>query len=384
MKIKKKILIDGLSLLSPFTGVAKYTYENAYRLQKQYVEEHDWFYDYGFHSKNLINASNTKQSVNILKKVKAIIVSRPWIKAIGRKTLSALSYISSPQYELYWQPNYIPKKVKAKKTVTTVHDFSFHVQPAWHPKERLKYYQKNFWGNASVSDWIITGSNFTKQEIITYMNFPEEKITVIYHGVDHNLYKKYNENIIQETKNKFNLNNDFLLFVGSIEPRKNLLTLLKAYHILSNDIKKNYPLVLIGFKGWENKEIMQEIEAEKEHIKYLGYLSNKELAHVYNLATLFIYPSLYEGFGIPPLEAMACGTAVIASNVASLPEACGDAAEYINPNDSNDIAEKIVDLLTNNTKRKALVKKGFEHAKDFSWDKASKAHMKVFQKVMEL
>jgi len=382
MKIKKKILVDGLALLSPFTGVAKYTYENAYRLQDQYSDKYEWFYDYGFHSKDLIKASNTKQSVNMLKKVKAMIVSRPWIKAMGREVLSTLSYISSPKYDLYWQPNFIPKRMKAKKVVTTVHDFSFYIQPEWHPKERFKYYKKNFWKKASASDWIITGSNFTKQEIISYMGFPEEKISVIYHAVDHDLYKTYDKNILQGTKNKFKLNNDFLLFVGSIEPRKNLLNLLKAYHFLSDELKEKYPLVLVGFKGWENKEIMQEIEQEKEHIKYLGYLSDEELAHVYNMATLFIFPSLYEGFGIPPLEAMACGTAVIASNVAALPEACGDAAEYIDPNNSHDISEKITTLLTDETKRNALVEKGFKHSKHFTWEKAAKEHMKVFQNLL--
>jgi len=381
MKIKKKILIDGLSLLSPFTGVAKYTYENASRMKKQYSDKYEWFYDYGFHSKDLIQTDSTKKSENILKKIKSAVVSNPLLKSIVREILSFISSVSSPEYDLYWQPNYIPKKVKAKKIVTTIHDFSFHIQPEWHPKERLKYYQKNFWKNAALSDWIITGSNFTKQEIIRYMGYPKEKITVIYHAVDHNLYKVYDKPLLQNTKKKFELPNDFLLFVGSIEPRKNLIMLLKAYHHLSSDIKKQYPLVLIGFKGWENKEIMQEIEKEKTYI-YLGYVTDEELAQVYNLATLFIYPTLYEGFGIPPLEAMACGTAVIASNVASLPEACGNAAVYIDPKNHHDIAEKITDLLGNHKKRDLLIEKGFDHSKHFNWDKAANEHMDIFKKVM--
>ena len=384
MRVKKKILVDGLALLSPFTGVARYTYENSSRMQEQTSEQYEWFYDYGYHSKELIKASNTKQSVNLLKKVKSIVVSIPWIKAIGRETLSIISYLSSPTYDLYWQPNYIPKRVRSKKTITTVHDFSFHIQPQWHPKERLKYYQKNFWKKAQQSDWLITGSNFTKQEIIKYMDFPEEKISVIYHGVDHDLYKVYTEGLLQNTKNKFELNDNFILFVGSIEPRKNLINLLKAYHLLSNDIKKNFPLVLVGFKGWENVEIMKEIEKEKDYISYLGYLSDEELAHVYNLATLFVYPSLYEGFGIPPLEAMACGTAVVASNVASLPEACGDAVEYIEPENIDNITEKISSLLSDSHKRDALITKGLAHTKEYTWEKAAQEHLKVFEKVLNI
>ena len=382
MKVKKKILIDGLSLLSPFTGVAKYTYENAFRFQKIYSDKYEWFYDYGFHSRNLIGTESIRQSEHFLKKFKSVIVSNPLLKSFVRKTLSCVSRVSSPSYDLYWQPNYIPQKVKAKKVVTTIHDFSFHIQPQWHPRERIEYYRKNFWEKAAASDWIITGSHFTKEEIVNYMGYPEEKITVIYHAVDHKVYRSYEEEVLQVTKEKFGLSDTFLLFVGSIEPRKNLLNLLKAYHLLSHEIKKNCPLVLVGFKGWENREIMQEIEKEKEYIHYLGYLSNEELAHVYGLATLFIYPSLYEGFGIPPLEAMACGTAVIASNAASIPEVCGDAAMYIDPNVYEDISEKITSLLTNTSKRDTLVKKGLLHSKRFTWDKAAGEHIKVFEKVL--
>ncbi len=383
MKVKK-ILIDGIALLSPFTGVARYTYENAIRLQKQYSDRYEWFYDYGFQSTTLIKPDSKYPSENFLKKIKSLIVSHPLLKSFIRKALSVTSYLSSPEYDLYWQPNYIPKKVKAKKTVTTIHDFSFYIQPEWHPKERLQYFQKNFWKNASASDWIITGSNFTKQEIITYMDYPADKISVIYHAADHNIYKIYHKEILQTTKEKFALNDTFLLSVGSIEPRKNLLTLLKAYRILPDHIKKSYPLVLVGFKGWKNREIMQEIEKEKEHIQYLGYLSNTELAHVYNLATLFIYPSLYEGFGIPPLEAMACGTAVITSSVASLPEVCSNAVAYIDPDKSHEIAKEITSLLTTPEKRNNLIKKGLERTKLFTWDKAAQEHIKVFEKVLSI
>ena len=382
MKVKKKILVDSVSLLSPFTGVAKYTYENADRMRKL-DETFIWSYSYGLHSNKLIE-SNTKSSTgNFLKQLKSVIVSNDIVKSFSRSLLSYISYISSPVYDLYWQPNYIPNLVKAKKTITTVHDFSFHVQPEWHPKERLSYYKNNFWKKAAKSDWLITGSNFSKEEIVKYMDYPPEKISVIYHGVDHSLFKPYSQNELASTKSKFSLNDNFLLFVGSIEPRKNLINLLKAYHLLSDEIKNEYPLILVGFKGWENSEIMEAIQQEERHIRYLGYVSDEELAHVYNLATVFVYPSLYEGFGIPPLEAMSCGTAVIASDVASLPEACGDAAEYIDPNSIQDIAEKIHLIVSDSKRKSALIEKGFTHSKLFTWEKSAQAHMDIFKKVLE-
>jgi len=382
MHTKKKILIDGLALLSPFTGVAKYTYENAFRLARDNSDNYEWFYDYGFHSKNLIKSDTVQPGETRLKKLKQLIVSHPRIKACARDILSLLGRIASPRYDLYWQPNYIPKKIKTRKTVTTVHDFSFHVQPDWHPEERLHYYRKHFWHAASASDWIITGSHFTKQEIVEYMGYPEEKITVIYHAVDHTLYKVYEESELESTKKRWKLPDYFLFFVGSIEPRKNLKTLLQAYHQLPVDMKETYPLILAGFKGWENEEIMREIEKERAHIQYLGYVTDEEMAHLYNLATLFVYPSLYEGFGIPPLEAMACGTAVLSSHAASLPEACGDAALYVDPQSSRDIAEKIICLLQDAPERARLAERGIAHAEEFTWERAARAHMEVFQNLL--
>ncbi len=377
MNKKYTVLIDSISLLSSLTGIGKYTNEIAKYLEK--YEDLNVSYFYGYHSKKRIGATQNQE----FKFLKNLISNRPLLKKIARKLFLLPSKFFTPKYDLYWQPNFIPlDNIRASKIVTTVHDLSFYVHPKWHPQERLDYFDQYFLKNMKRSDWIITVSQFSKNEIVEYLKFPEEKITVIYNGVDQDLYKVYDEDVLSVTKNKLELSDDFLLFVGSIEPRKNLLNLLKAYHLLSTDTKKEYPLVLVGFKGWENSEVMQEIEKEKDHVRYLGYLTDEELAHVYNLASLFIYPSLYEGFGIPPLEAMACGTAVISSNTSSLPEACGNAAQYIDPYSCEDITKNINLLLNSTTKMEDLVKKGLMHVKDFSWEKSAKEHKEVFDKVM--
>ncbi len=377
MNKKYTVLIDSISLLSSLTGIGKYTNEIAKYLEK--YEDLNVSYFYGYHSKKRIGATQNQE----FKFLKNLISNRPLLKKIARKLFLLPSKFFTPKYDLYWQPNFIPlDNIRASKIVTTVHDLSFYVHPKWHPQERLDYFDQYFLKNMKRSDWIITVSQFSKNEIVEYLKFPEEKITVIYNGVDQDLYKVYDEDVLSVTKNKLELSDDFLLFVGSIEPRKNLLNLLKAYHLLSTNTKKEYPLVLVGFKGWENSEVMQEIEKEKDHVRYLGYLTDEELAHVYNLASLFIYPSLYEGFGIPPLEAMACGTAVISSNTSSLPEACGNAAQYIDPYSYEDITKNINLLLNSTTKMEDLVKKGLMHVKDFSWEKSAKEHKEVFDKVM--
>jgi len=377
--MKPKIIIDGIPLLSKLTGIGRYTYE----ISKELIlnDEFDVEFFYGYHSKKLLHPSKNSE----IKNIKSLLTKNQFIKKVARKILMLSSKIISPKYNLYWSPNFIPiNGIKASKIVTTVHDFSFYLHPQWHPIERLDYFNKYFLKNIKKTDWIITGSEFTKQEIIKYLKFPDEKITVIHHGIDKNLYKIYELNILTRTKIKFKLSDNFLLFVGSIEPRKNLLNLLKAYHILPDVIKKRYPLILVGFKGWNNDDIMKEIEKEKNNIRYLGYLSDEELAHIYNLASIFVYPSLYEGFGIPPLEAMACGTPIIASNVASMPEACANAAVYIDPYDYIDIANNIELLVKDENKMNSLIEKGLERVKEFTWEKSAKAHMKVFKKVLDI
>jgi glycosyltransferase involved in cell wall biosynthesis len=371
----KKILIDGVSLLSPLTGIGRYTYEISKRLQILSKGEYEIYFNYGYHSKELYGLSDSSQKEERAKKIQTFIKKFPLLKKISRYFYSYIAKFYKTTYDIYFQPSFIPNpNIKAKKVICTVHDFSFKLQPEWHPKERIDYFCENF-DLVKKADHIITGSNFTKQEIIGYMQIPDEKISVIYHGVNHDLYKEYPQDELQETKNKFDLREDFLLFVGSIEPRKNLLTLLKAYSLLEKEDR--IPLVLVGFKGWENEQIMQEIRNNKDDIRYLGYVSDVELAHIYNLSTLFVYPSLYEGFGLPPLEAMSCGTTVIVSNAASLSEVCGDAAIYVDPSDPIDIKNKILTAQRDKKLREDLAIKGKKQAASFSWDKAAQEHFKL-------
>lgn len=379
----KKILIDAISLLSPLTGVGRYTYEISKCLQKMSHDKYEVFFNYGFYSKKLYGESKEATVVEEkLKSLKSFISKNHFLKKTARYFYAAFAKFYAKSFDIYFQPNFIPSaNVKAKKVICTVHDFSFRLHPNWHPKERLDYFDENF-HLVKKADHIITGSNFTKQEIIDYMQIPQDKISVIYHGVNHKLYKPYSQNELQETKMKFDLPNKFLLFVGSIEPRKNLQVLLKAYNLLSKEEKYALPLILVGFKGWENEEIMQEIKRNRNHIRYLGYLSESELAHIYNLAMIFVYPSLYEGFGLPPLEAMACGTAVVVSKVASMPEVCADAALYIDPLSPQEIKEKILLLANDETLREYLCEKGKKQAALFSWEKAAQEHFRVIEEYL--
>ncbi len=367
-----KIVINATPLLSFATGVGRYTYEISKYLEQDKQLKVDFFY--GYYSKKLIEPDEK----TVLKSFKSSIRSK-YIKKILRKLLAIFSKIRISKYDVYWEPNFIPiRHINTNKIISSIHDFSFILYKDFHPRERIEYFDNYFFKNIYKSDMIICFSEFTKREIMERLNFEDNRIKVIPHGVKHDVFRVHNDLSLG-----FVLPQKFILCVGSIEPRKNLLGLLKAYDKLSSEIKSEYKLVLAGFKGWKNKDIMKIIDDNKEYVIYLGYISDLELAKVYNLASLFVFPSFYEGFGFPPLEAMACGTPVITSNVSSLPEVGGDAVIYCNPYDIEDIKEKIEMVLNNKELQRKMIEKGLKRVKQFTWEKAAKKHLEVFNKVLK-
>jgi glycosyltransferase involved in cell wall biosynthesis len=365
-------LIDGVSLLSPLTGIGRYTYEVSKELERISNLNIDYFY--GYYSKSLIDAISHRN----IKAIKSIINRFPLLKRGARSVIEMSAELFAKRYSIYWQPNFIPsRRVKADRVITSVHDFSFIKYREYHPKERIEYFDNNFFQNIYKSDRIITGSNYTKGEILERLNFKEDDIRVIYHGINHSRFRIY-----EDLKLDLELPEKFILSVGTVEPRKNIVRLLRAYELLDRDIKEECSLLLVGFKGWENREIMDIVERNQKYIRYLGFLSDIDLAKVYNLATCFIYPSIYEGFGIPPLEAMACGTPVISSDSSSLPEVGGDAVLYCNPMEIEDIKLKIERLLGDIELQKRLISRGLERVKLFSWESSAREHLKLFREVI--
>jgi glycosyltransferase involved in cell wall biosynthesis len=326
---------------------------------------------------------NTPPSGKLIKKIKGHLSRFYLVKKITRESLLFVSRFSQKSFDLYWEPNIVPlEHLQSKHLVTTIHDFSFQHYPECLPKENKEYLQRFFWKNIQKSDRIITGSNFIKNEIIDLLHYDAARIKVIYHGVDHDNFKTYDHSLLREFKAAYNLPEKFLLFVGSIEPRKNLKNVLMAYNALPEAFKKECKFVLAGFSGWKNKEIMGIIKREGRNIVYLGYLSNQDLAYLYNLASGFIYASLYEGFGIPPLESMACGTPVIVSRSSSLPEVCGDAAYYVDPLSVDSISEGMYKVFDDSALREGLIRQGVVRAKSFSWDESARNHLSLFNEVL--
>lgn len=366
--MKYKILVDSLALLGSLTGIGRYNYEIIKYLSN--LNSYDLSYFYGYISKNLVHAKQNTQ----LKSIRHLITKNYILKSLVRKISFQITTFFSPKYDLYWQPNFIPiPSIKAKKTVVSVHDFSWEYYPEFHPKERIEYFKSHFYHSIQCCDHIITGSHYTKQEIIERTKISAEKITVIYHGIDHNIFFP---------RPKHKQNQHFILAVGSIEPRKNLKNLLLAYNLLDESLKKEYHLILVGAEGWKNQDIMELITTMQPFVSYSGFVDDKTLAQLYSDATLFIYPSFYEGFGIPPLEAMASGTPVISSNASTLPEVCADAAYYIEPNDIEAITAAMNLFLKNPSLQDEYIQKGLIRSKHFSWKKSGEEHNDLFKSLL--
>lgn len=232
------------------------------------------------------------------------------------------------------------------------------------------------------ADKIIAISHFTKRELLElYPNIPEEKIVVTWLGV-HSRFKVVDESAKTLVKAKYKLEKPFILSVSTIEPRKNLKTLIRAFAQIRDRI--DHDLVLTGAYGWKSKDLYELISELKlnDRIKFPGFVDVEELPAIYNLADLFVYPSLYEGFGLPPLEAMACGCPVITTNVASLPEVVGDAAETLDPLDVEVLAFSMEKLLHDVENRKIFIDKGLQRIKRFTWEKCATETVKVYDSLI--
>ncbi len=370
----KRVVINTMPLQGPLTGVGHYI-SQLVRHFNFLDGDNEYTYYYGFFSKNLIGSGHPIQ------RLRDQLPKAPWFRTILRQSVFFLSGLFHSEFDLYFEPNFIPVKIRARKIVTTVHDFSFRLFPEAHPKDRIQYFAKNFSKNIPRSNRIITDSGYIKSQAMELLGLPDEMITPVHLGVDHNVFKVYQKEALESCKREFSLPERFILFVGTREPRKNLDRLVRAYTELPEPIRKEFGLVLVGPRGWGESDLLVR-EKLGGRITVIDYVETYRLAQIYNLASVFVYPSLYEGFGLPPLEAMACGCPVIASRTASLPEVCGDAAYYVDPKEVQNIAEGIDKVLMDDNLRRSLIDNGKERAKLFTWERTAIQTLEVFNEVL--
>jgi len=266
------------------------------------------------------------------------------------------------------------------KTIVTIYDMTTFLFPEYHTKETLAIQEEKYRFAQEKADAIIAISESAKEDIVNHLDIEPERIHVVYAGVTPN-FKPLPIDEVTVTVAKWNLKpNEYILHVGTIEPRKNLVRLIKAYYEVWRKRPLSTPkLVLAGATGWFYKDVFSVIKELGliDDVIFAGRVDDADLPALYNGALFFVYPSLYEGFGIPPLEAMTCGIPVITSNVSSLPEVVGEASILIDPQDTTELAEAINQLLDDGTKRKELSVASLARAKLFSWEKAARETLAV-------
>lgn len=278
--------------------------------------------------------------------------------------------------DIFHSSDWTQPPTKAKK-ITTMHDLVVYKYPeSSHPKIINTQKRRLEWV-AKECDIVIADSIATKNDIIEILKIPEEKIRVVYLAAGEE-YEIKEIKTIKAIKAKYNIEKDYILVVGTREPRKNMDRVIEAFKSLKLD---DVDLVIAGKQGWGDMKINDEKWAIG-NVKTLGYVPQEDLPALYSGATVFIYPSLYEGFGVPVLEAMSCGCPVITSNVSSLPEVGGEAAEYVDPLNTNDIAVKLLGTLKLPMDgRKKIIEKSLAQAGRFSWDRTAKETLKVYEEL---
>lgn len=274
-------------------------------------------------------------------------------------------------------------KNKKKKLIVTIYDLTVLTHPECHEEANIKMCTKGINDTVRYADEIIAISEHTKKDLMEILKVPDEMITVTPLAADTSYMPISDSEKLVRVREQYKLPKKFILFVGSLEPRKNVKTLIRAFAGLSEELRKDYYLVIAGAKGWLNSDIPKIVTDLKieEKVFFTGYIANEDISTVYSLATIFVYPSLYEGFGLPILEAMSCGVPTITSNTSSMPEVAGDAALLINPLDVDELVAALERLLYSDGIQNRMREQGLKRAGEFSWEKCARETLAVYHKV---
>ncbi len=282
--------------------------------------------------------------------------------------------------------NFLPPR-RVCPYVVTIHDLSYHVHPERCPPVRRQYWYAMTRRTVKIADFIITISENSRRDIIRYFPHAEPRIRVVAEAA-HKRFQKLDisrENSALGRLEEKLAGRPYVLYLGTLEPGKNVARTVRAFDAIAGQFP-DHLLVLAGDKGWFYGSVFQAIEGAKnrDRIQYVGHVSDTEAVHLFNFADLFVFPSLYEGFGLPPLEAMACGCPVVTSNSSSIPEVVGDAAIMVNPKADRDLAAAMARVLESASLRSEMAQAGIEQASQFSWEKCAEQTLEVYREAAAL
>jgi glycosyltransferase involved in cell wall biosynthesis len=375
-----RVGINATALLSPRTGIGQYIYclgkelLDMGRIHPRFFYAKNWSHQ--LRRDPVSNIATLKASFR--KYIpQAYVVSRLFFQANFTAGL-----IRNP-IDLYHDPNYLAYRFSGP-TVITVHDLSWIRHPETHPKDRLDAMERYFPRSLEQAVAILTDCDFVRRELVDVFGVDPSRVYPVLLGASPD-FRPHSSSECGKVLADYDLEfGHYFLSVGTLEPRKNISTIVDAFSKLPLDLQKKCPLVLVGMRGWLTSRIEAKMRplVDKGIIKPLGYVPDEHMPMIYSGATAFAFPSLYEGFGLPPLEAMACGVPVVVSNSSSLPEVVGDAGIYVEPLDADAISESMRQLFEDRPLAEDLSRRGIIRAADFTWRRTAEETSAVYLKAL--
>lgn len=382
-----RICIDATSAVDASkTGIGWYTHHLIRWLPE--VDPETTYTAFYLHFRGLVNKKkffDVRGADNLVERG-VVFPGRLYNRLSNRLQVPKVEWFT--KFDSLFAPNYLPPATKSKAVTLTIHDLAFEILPETAPHANqywLGYLQRALENAAEI----ITVSEATRKDLIEIYQIDPEKVTAVLSGVDMEVTHAVGEEQIEATKQKYGIDGPFLTFIGGLEPRKNLRQLLRAYAKLPKDLRPT--LVLAGaavpwIPGGPKimESALRSLPADvRESVVLTGYVTEQDKLSLLTGAEALVYPSVYEGFGFPVLEAMACGTPVLTSNVSSLPEVAGEDAVLVDPYESTSIAEGMELILTDTALRERLSKAGLARAKRFSWEETARQTAKVLHRAAD-
>ena len=370
-----RIGLDGQPLIKPRTGVGHYTFELARALAALRPEDSFELIAPAAPPASISREIETIPNLRMVDVKPSVLMRRWWSIGLSRYTRRA-------RLDLFHGTNYQLPLMNAKGSVVTVHDLSIFTHPETHDARLARRARRRLPLILGAASHIITPTQAIKDELAARFNLDPIRITVTPEAPRRSFFPLKLEDTT-DVRQRLGIENEFILCVGTIEPRKNLQTLVRAFERISHQIDRGLQLVIAGGEGWLTNDfdrLLRESHS-RQRILLTGYLDDVELRSLYSSCSVFVYPSLYEGFGLPPLEAMACGAPVIASRIRAHEETLENNARLIEPTDDSALAGAILDLLQDEKARESLVNAGLAHVAKFSWRKTAEMTWEVYEAV---